>query len=140
MYDKARGVPRDAAQAAHWYRRAADQGFAPAQFNLGIMHENAEGVPRDLAQAARYYRAAALQGAPGAQHNLGLLYGKGHGVPKDSIEAYAWLTLAAFHEFPNAPAAREAVAKTLDVPRMAQGAERGLRYIEGYAKHPATQQ
>src|SRR5262245_33448898 len=35
MYDEGKGVPRDAALAAQWYRRAADQGYALAQNNLG---------------------------------------------------------------------------------------------------------
>src|SRR3546814_10444295 len=31
-----RGRPRDAGAAEEWYRKAAMQGYAPAQYNLGV--------------------------------------------------------------------------------------------------------
>jgi uncharacterized protein len=31
-----------------WYKKAADQGDAPAQFNLGFMYSNGLGVPQDM--------------------------------------------------------------------------------------------
>ncbi len=30
-----------------WYRLAADQGYASAQFNLGVMYATGEGFPQD---------------------------------------------------------------------------------------------
>jgi len=33
MYDKGQGVPQDYAEALKWYRKAAEQGFAEAQYN-----------------------------------------------------------------------------------------------------------
>jgi TPR repeat protein len=36
-----RGVPQDEAQAVAWYRKAADQGAALTQTNLGAMYEGA---------------------------------------------------------------------------------------------------
>jgi TPR repeat protein len=35
MYDNGQGVPQDYATAVRWYRKAAEQGYAKAQFNLG---------------------------------------------------------------------------------------------------------
>lgn len=35
MYAKGEGVPKDYKQAMSWYSKAADQGDAIAQFNLG---------------------------------------------------------------------------------------------------------
>jgi TPR repeat protein len=46
------GVPQDYAQAAIWYRKAAEQGSAEAQFNLGLLYDNGLGVPLDYSQAA----------------------------------------------------------------------------------------
>ena len=40
-------MPQDYAQAAAWYRKAADQGYAGAQYNLGVMYANGQGVPQD---------------------------------------------------------------------------------------------
>lgn len=36
-YEKGQGVPQDDAQALAWYRKAAEQGHAKAQYNLGVM-------------------------------------------------------------------------------------------------------
>ena len=43
MYAEGRGVPQDDTEAVKWYRRAADQGNAYAQFNLGVMYADGPG-------------------------------------------------------------------------------------------------
>ena len=40
MYANGRGVEQDDAEAVKWYRLAAEQGGAAAQFNLGWMYAN----------------------------------------------------------------------------------------------------
>ena len=62
MYATGRGVPQDDAEAVRWYRLAAEQGDAYAQYNLGLMYRKGEGVPQDDAEAVRWYRLAAEQG------------------------------------------------------------------------------
>ena len=74
MYDNGEGVPEDAAEAVRWFRLAAEQGDATAQFNLGVMYDNGEGVPKDAAEAVRWFRLAAEQGYAAAQLNLGVMY------------------------------------------------------------------
>ena len=54
MYDAGLGVPQDDAEAAKWYRKAADQGLASAQYNLGVMHAKGRGVPQDDAEAVKF--------------------------------------------------------------------------------------
>ena len=39
MYEEGRGVEQDYATAVEWFRKAADQGDANAQYNLGVMYE-----------------------------------------------------------------------------------------------------
>lgn len=34
-------------QSLRWYRLAAEQGYARAQTNLGIVYRKGEGVPKD---------------------------------------------------------------------------------------------
>ena len=51
-----------AGEVARWFRLAAVQGHADAQFNLGHMFESGLGVAKDRAEAARWYRMAAAQG------------------------------------------------------------------------------
>ena len=41
-----RGVPQDYAEAVKWYRKGADQGYARAQHNLGVVYAEGHGVPR----------------------------------------------------------------------------------------------
>jgi TPR repeat protein len=44
-------VPRDAALVFPWFRRAAEQGDAQAQFTVGLMSANGNGTAKDDAQA-----------------------------------------------------------------------------------------
>jgi TPR repeat protein len=52
------GVPQDYAQAALWYRKAAEQGDADAQYDLGTWYEEGlnKGVLQDDAQTAFWRR------------------------------------------------------------------------------------
>jgi TPR repeat protein len=38
-----------------WYRLAAEQGHAKAQYNLGLMYYNGEGVPEDYVIAYMWW-------------------------------------------------------------------------------------
>ena len=77
-----------------WYRKAAHQGLAHAQYNLGIMYDNGEGVPENDSEAVKWWRKAADQGDADAQYNLGIMYDKGLGVPENNIRAYVWWSMA----------------------------------------------
>ena len=52
------GLPKDLAQAEHWYRAAAAQGEPFAQASLGIMFNFGKGVHRDYVQAYMWYEIA----------------------------------------------------------------------------------
>ena len=54
MYDRGEGVPQNDAEAVRWYRMAAEQGVALAQYSLGVMYANGRGVPQDDIEAARW--------------------------------------------------------------------------------------
>ena len=56
-----------------WYRKAAEQGDAGAQNNLGKCYHNGQGVAQDYAQAVAWYRKAAEQGHAGAQEALNVI-------------------------------------------------------------------
>jgi TPR repeat protein len=62
LYLRGEGRPKDPTEAPRWFRRAAEQGNAAAQYNLGTMYANGAGVPRDASQATKCYHAAARQG------------------------------------------------------------------------------
>lgn len=52
------GIPKDYALARQWYEKAATQGFAEAQFNLGTLYVNAQGVPEDYVRAYMWLNIA----------------------------------------------------------------------------------
>ena len=59
-------MAKDAAQAVVWYRKAAKQGHAAAQNNLGVCFLEGNGVEQDAAQAWAWWEKAAELGV-GAQ-------------------------------------------------------------------------
>ena len=61
------------------WRKAAQQGYAPAQVWLGDILDKAE---EDL-EAVDWYRKAADQGNAAGEYGLGQMYMKGEGVKKD---------------------------------------------------------
>lgn len=68
-----RGLPRDAARAARWFREAAKAGEVGAMYLLASMYEQGDGVPPDLRLARYWYAQAAAAGdeaAPGKVEEL----------------------------------------------------------------------
>jgi len=93
-YLKGEGVLQDFSQAATWFRRAADQGDADAQFALGRTYQY--GLRHDdYSIAASWYFLAADQGHSGAAFELGSLYESGQGVRQDHAHAEAYYRQAA---------------------------------------------
>src|SRR5208337_2676783 len=45
------GVAQDAVEAVRWYRQAAEQRHAGAEFRLGVCYQTGQGVARDDGQA-----------------------------------------------------------------------------------------
>lgn len=83
-----RRVPRDDAKSLQWFQKAADQGYAIAQEQLGSMYEYGYLVPKDEAKAVQWYQKAAEQGHPSAQFRLGKMYAEGRGgIPKNEQKA-----------------------------------------------------
>jgi uncharacterized protein len=80
--------------------RAAREGYAVAQYSLGVMNYTFEDSfshvrRKNLPEALAWYRRAAAQGDVDSQVALALAYESGTGVPQDYVEAHKWLNLAA---------------------------------------------
>ena len=60
---------KDYLEAEHWYREAAEQGYADAQNNLGIMYYEGRGVIQDYAQAHIWFNIASALGSQNAKKN-----------------------------------------------------------------------
>ena len=82
-------------KSAEWYAKAAEQGNAEAQVNLGFAYEQGQGVKQDYGKAVGWYAKAAGQERVEAQFNLGRLYQQGQGVKQDDERAVYWFTKAA---------------------------------------------
>ena len=80
--------------AVQWYRKAALQGHAKAQFNLALCYENGQGVKQDYAEAGKLYQMAAQQGNVNAIRNLARCYRHGRGVEKNNVKAVILSTAA----------------------------------------------
>ena len=60
-------------EAAECFRKAAEQGHAEAQFNLGICYEDGDGVEWSYTEAIKWYSKAADQGHEEAKFLLDTL-------------------------------------------------------------------
>src|ERR1019366_4042399 len=96
LYFDGLGVSQDYAQAAFWYRKAAEQGNDGAQYKLGVLYCYGLGVPQDYTQAAAWWRKATQQAEAVAQdgHGAAAFMLMALGAPFDYAEAYFWLDLA----------------------------------------------
>jgi uncharacterized protein len=76
-------------------RKAADLGYAPAQFAMGYMLETGTYTAGNVNDAVTWYRKAAEQGDRLAQWNVGRCYYTGTGVATDLDKAELWLKQSA---------------------------------------------
>lgn len=76
--------------------KAANLGYAPAQFHLGQLYASGEsGVRKDPAAARRWTERAAEGGDRRAMHNLAMFLFEGSGGPADPAAAASWFRKAA---------------------------------------------
>ena len=94
-YREGYGTAVDHVEAVKWVRKAAEQGFARAQYDLGFMYEFGTGVERSNEKAAEWYLKAAEQGYARAQFWLGYMYEYGTGVEQSYEKAAEWVQKAA---------------------------------------------
>lgn len=111
------------------YRKAAEQGYASAQYNIGVMHNNGEGVLQNKRKAAEWYRKAAHRGDSQAQNDLGIMYATGQGVVQDYREAYIWFILAAKSGLEQPIKNREMAASVLTAADLRQAQEEAKRRL-----------
>ena len=77
--------------AVYWFREAADQGDASAQYYLAVMYENGLGIERSVKQAVAWHRKAADQGIARSLNALVWTYATCvGGVKCDSVKAVYW--------------------------------------------------
>ena len=82
-------------QAMHWYRQAAEAGYASAQHNLASLHARGMGTPRDWEAATLWFGKAAAQGHTTARMELGTMLASGTGGTRDFAQGMKLLRSAA---------------------------------------------
>lgn len=92
---------RDRQAAVQRLRELAEQGYAPAQFALGMAFYDGEGVRRDYVTAFAHILTAANQQYPAAENMIGSFYGgvslKHGACEHDPVEAARWYRRSAEH-------------------------------------------
>lgn len=95
MYANGEAVNVDYQQAVYWFRKSADQRFAPAQLRLGeLYYFGMGGLQEDPRHAARLFEAAAEQDDPDACLNLAIMLGSGDVLPLAPERARSMLDCA----------------------------------------------
>ncbi len=61
-YMNGQGVPQDDAEALKWTRKAAEQGDARGQTQLGIVYYLGRGMPQDYVRGHMWFNLSAAQG------------------------------------------------------------------------------
>ena len=97
MYTQGKGIIKNNKIALDWYRKAAIQGNAIAQHNIGSLYECGTDIPRDYRLACKWFQKAALNGYESAKYKLALHYKEGTGVPMNLNRALL-LLLATDHQ------------------------------------------
>ncbi|HEY2363919.1 MAG TPA: tetratricopeptide repeat protein [Candidatus Angelobacter sp.] len=94
-YDLGMHVNPDGKESIGLLTKAANQGYAPAEYELGRIYLYGRGIPTDYAQALIWERKAAEQGDSRAQRDLAFMYERGFGVAADPAQAAEWNRKAA---------------------------------------------
>ena len=89
------GVEKDFAQAAVWYKKAADLGFGPACRQIGLMLLHGVGVSADNEASIKYFMKGAELNDYICLYTLGMMCKDGNVLPPNSQEAVSWLEKSA---------------------------------------------
>jgi TPR repeat protein len=113
------GTPM-AATAVYWFERAAAQGLAEAQYEMGERYAWGDGVRENSRKAIEWYRKAADQGMVEAFDAIGFVYSMSTDdrFPRDPREALRWRSKAAdLGHFPSQFSMAQAFLEGKLVPR-----------------------
>ena len=88
-------LEKDPIEAARLFALSAAQGYAQAEYMLGVLYYEGKGVEQDYAKAVEWLLKAAENGSVGAQYNLGCMYHNGNAVVQDDVKALEWFHKAA---------------------------------------------
>ena len=114
LYMRGRGVNRNMAKAADWFKKAASTGHAAAQAKLGILYFEGRGVKQNYQKSIKLLNAAAKQNVPSAYYQLANMFELGTGVPQDLHQSIYWYKKADKSGYYLAKAKIERLSKRLE--------------------------
>lgn len=87
-------VKKNTKKAVKWYKKAADHGYAKAQYKLGVLYSSSSSsdIEQNWQTAAYWFKKASDQGYAKAQFQLGMCLAAGKGVTIDwhkAVELFA---------------------------------------------------
>jgi TPR repeat protein len=153
-YAVGQGIDRDGRAAIPWFRKAADQGMADAQFKFAVLSIAfsgllGTGLGDGVGAAVESLREAADQDLGQAQLALGLMYLQGSDNPltdpetnlvQDFVESYKWLTICwkrTFGELQSSCERRRIeVERKMTPDAIGQGEDRALAWMEAFSRSP----
>jgi TPR repeat protein len=123
------GLKEDDVEAVKWFRKSAEQGYAPAQVEMGERCRWGRGVVTDRAEAIRWYTKGADQNDHDAQWYLF--------VSADNCEeAYKWLIILS-QKNSNQDLMAQTEAK-MTPEQIAEGKRRADEWLVQHKKPPAN--
>jgi tetratricopeptide (TPR) repeat protein len=84
------GKTKSFVEAVKWYRKAAEQGYASAQYQLGVCYSKGMGVTEDRTEAIKWYKIASVQKEVLDHIKIGNFYIEGLDITKNETEAIKW--------------------------------------------------
>ena len=136
MWHDGKGVKQNYENALHYYRQAAERGYAPAQTHLGTMYYNGYGVIQNYEKAANWYLKAIDRKHGAAMALMGIMYYNGEGVEENDILAHMCFNLATMHsaDIEHIRELRDRVAKHMTGDQIAEAQRRAQGWVEKNGK------
>ena len=140
----------DFAEAAKWYRKAAEQGDPMGQGMLGWLYATGRGVEKDLKAAVEWFRKGAEQGNAEALYGMGFSVREGWLTPYNEMKDWKtvadWYAKAADsglkHELPELENKRDYTGLQCKIAELYQGRynlAKRLKDREPFRSEPADQ-
>jgi TPR repeat protein len=124
----------DYKSALSWFRKSAGQGYAPGEYNLGVMYMEGSGTAKNADEAAKWFLKAAEQRHLTAMNNLAGAYFYGRGVPQDLVATYMWLSIAASLGDENSKKNLAGLKEKLTAAQLAEAERRASQWLAEHQK------
>ena len=82
-----KACPQGLERSVHWFRKAAEQGYVPAFWEMGNAYREGLGVERDFKEAAAWFNRGVQAGDSSCMTFLGLMHFRGEGTVEDEETA-----------------------------------------------------